>query len=142
MRRRLETLAICAVASFCLSPLAVAAETPVLSLDFTLEPGTVAGSYRASVLVSDAVSGEVLSAPRLSFRAGDLANASSQLPSGDVVELEVSVTGEGAEASASYVARLIRDGKPLNLQKGKITLGQGPESGAVDHEGSRSQSSR
>lgn len=123
MRNRLRIAMFGAVIFLCIGTLAVASDPPILSIDFSLEPTEKAGTYQASVLISDAASGEVLSAPRLTFRAGDPATASTRMPSGDLVEFEVTVSGDGSEAS--YSARLVRDEKQLNLQKGKIRLGSG-----------------
>ncbi len=123
MRGRFLAPVLGAVVFAGLSTFALAADAPVLSVELTLEPAEPAGTYTATLLVSDSASGEPLSAPRLHFRAGDPARASSRTPAGDLVELEVAVASDGSEAS--YEVQLVRDDEPLTLHKGKVRLGRG-----------------
>lgn len=120
MRPSRWTLAAVTFALFLAPILAAAAEPPVLSVEFSLQPGEQAGTYSARVLLSDATSGELLSAPSLYFEAGEPVKTASRTPAGDLVQLEVSVSADGTEVT--YVAELIRDEKPIGLQKATLKL--------------------
>lgn len=112
---------ILAVAALLATPsLAADGETPVLSVELSLEPGEEAGTYRAQLLLSDATTGELLSAPSLRFTAGETVKTRSRTPNSEVIELEVTVAADGSEVT--YEAELIRDDERLGLQKATLKL--------------------
>ena len=85
-------------------------------------------TVEATVTVATA-GGEVLAAPRLTFKKGELGKASSQTPTGETVHVLVEVD----ENSFTSRVELVRDGAIVARQKTVIQL-PGPRSGLAQGE--------
>lgn len=100
------------------STLGYAADPSSFGLEVTLKPGQ-AGSYVCEGRVKNLESGEVISAPRITMKAG--APATAKTTSGDLVSiLKVSVEPEASMGTAELIVS--RAGKVVASQKTALQL--------------------
>ncbi len=120
MKRSTKLLSI-ALVSCAVSTGAWAAAERQLAMAVSVAPhGERAGAYLATVEVSDAVNGELLSAPQLVFLAGGENVARSSLESGEQIVFAVQV--DESAKKVTYKLSSIRDGHETTAQQATIAL--------------------
>jgi hypothetical protein len=91
-----------------------------LSSEVKLEPGDRPDSFVATVELRDAVTQELLAAPKVAFLKGKPVKTSTTLDSGE--ELTFTIQVDAAGGSAIYTAEIRVAGQAVAIQKATIAL--------------------
>lgn len=115
-----------AVAAF---PGAGPSATPLsLGIEVAFQPGSTTDSYLCQAEIKDLSTGEVLSAPRVESRRGEVARIQTGLASGDILHMEVALTETGKEARSR--AWVTRGTETVSAQTVTLRLAEGSSDGS------------
>jgi hypothetical protein len=116
--RRIEEVTI-SLAGATVQPAADLAVLTKVTIEPTQQPR---GAYLATIEVSHAVTGEVLSTPSVAFRRGDAEGAMTRSGLRDGSEIVVNLKVSDAGDQATYSVDRVRDQQSVRVQEATITL--------------------